>query len=166
MTTDTEVVKKGIFGMKKKSAGESSDVAKSPGMFGTKKNHKNVDTPSTVIYDDDDNNSTGSSVSGSGRKKKPRAEYKKQIATLTEEKKTLVAENKKLMEDFDVIEKWAMSPPLPDSASKVLVFDGAEHETTYHEEPEMPSAPKSVTRIFGKKPRAEYQAEIDALCNR
>jgi hypothetical protein len=168
-----EVVKRGIFGKKKTSTTSKDDevVVKSPGMFGKKKTTMVIDgTPSTVVHDDrddDGNSSVGSSVSGSGRKKKPRKEYQKQIDTLKDQKKTLVKENEQLMADFDIIKAWATSPPLPDSTSKVLSYDGVEQEAeagafgtaTTEDEPKV----VKTTRIFGKKPRAEYQAEIDVL---
>lgn len=164
-----EVVKKGFFGMKKTANKEGVDedaVVKSPGFFGKKTKTAVIDgTPSTVVHDDrdDDGSSVGSSVSGSGRKKKPRKEYQKQIDSLKEQKKSLVKENQKLLADFDVIKQWATSPPLPDSTSKVLVFDGVEQEQDVAAAEEETKPVKTTTRIFGKKPRAEYQAEIDSL---
>jgi hypothetical protein len=164
-----EVVKKGFFGMKKtatKEVADEVDVVKSPGFFGKKTKMTVIDgTPSTVVHDDrdDDGSSVGSSVSGSGRKKKPRKEYQKQIDSLKEQKKSLTKENEKLIADFDVIKQWATSPPLPDSTSKVLVFDGVEQEQDVAAAEEEPKPVKTTTRIFGKKPRAEYQAEIDSL---
>ena len=144
---------------------------KSPGFLGSKKNKKDVvdsvPTPKTVSGDDD--SSVGSSVSGGGKtKKKPRAEYQKQIDALKEEKGLLKEEKKTYKQTFTILKNWAMNPPLPGSGSveKTLDFDAVEvavEEVSDPEEPAVSENPEKSRGYFRKKPRAEYQAEIDAL---
>lgn len=141
--------KKGLFGKKKTVETTSPVRAKKPVVEG-------VDTPSTIAHEEDDN-SVGSSVSGGKTKKKPRAEYQKQIDALTEEKKRLETENEAIKADFELIKNWALSPPLKEG--KVLDFSKAVEEESVEQE----AAAPTKARIFRKKPRAEYQAEIDAL---
>ena len=139
---------------------------KSPGFFGSKKDVvDSVPTPTTVSGDDD--SSVGSSVSGGGTKtkKKPRAEYQKQIDALKEEKGLLKEEKKTYKQKFTILKDWAMNPPLPDSESvkKKLDFDAVEVEVSDPDEPEVSEEPEKSRGYFRKKPRAEYQAEIDVL---
>lgn len=152
----TEPTKKGLFGKKK------TEVTDSPGMLGKKQDPivDTIPTPSTVAHvDEDDDVSVASSVSGTGKtKKKPRAEYQKQIDALTEEKTTLEVEHETIKKDFEAVKKWALSPPLKDSTSKVLDFSDAEEVQL-----EVDTTIPTKTRLFRKKPRAEYQAEIDVL---
>jgi len=155
--------KKSHLGSVKKTSVEGGE--KSPGFFGKKNKKSLVDgvptTPSTVVGADDDS-SVGSSVSGGGtKKKKPRAEYQKQIDALKEEKELLQKESKTVQEKFAILKNWAMNPPLPGSSpNKTLDFDAVQDEVV---EPEAPAVVAPTRGRFRKKPRAEYQAEIDAL---
>jgi len=151
-------------GSGKKTSVEGGE--KSPGFFGKKNKNILVDTvpptPSTVVGGDDDS-SVGSSVSGGSgkKKKKPRAEYQKQIDALQEEKELLQKESETFKEKFAILKNWAMNPPLPGSSQKkTLDFDAVAAEVS---EPEAPAVVPPSRGRFRKKPRAEYQAEIDAL---
>ena len=153
--------KKSRFGSGKKKTGTSTEGETSPGFFGKKNKNTlvdNVPTPSTVAAGDDD--SVGSSVSGGKTKKKPRAEYQKQIDGLQAEMKFLQKENETFKKNFNVLKDWAMNPPLPGTLKKKLDSDAAE---VSEQEEQATDVPKSKTMFFRKKPRAEYQAEIDAL---
>lgn len=143
------------------------------GFFGKKqKNSTTIDgapaTPATIpaeAYDDRDDLSASSSNSGRRNlfgkaAKKPRAEYQKEIDALTEENKELKKHNAISKKEFIVLKNWAMSPPLPGTkqvADVVLTDESSESD-------DVSGAAVRKTKLFGKKkPRAEYQLEIDAL---
>ena len=119
-------------------------------------------TPSTVV--DTDDQSTGSSVgsSASGRRnpfnkgKKPRAEYQKKIDALKKWKTNLKEENDLHKEDFAKLKSWIMSAPMP--GVKLVDLTDGEDEA----EISTPETAKN-RKLFGKKPRAEFQQEIDDL---
>lgn len=124
-----------------------------------------VESPKEVEYLDvtsPDDDSIGSSQSGGSKpKKKPRAEYQKQIDWFNDEKKTLQKEKATVKANLDALKGWALNPPcLPTGTIATNVFETEETEVVE----EKVNSPKSKTKLFRKKPRAEYQAEIDAIC--
>lgn len=119
-------------------------------------------TPATVADTDDASTaSSAASSKGSGRRnrkgKKPRAEYQKQIDALKQWSVTLKEENEMYTQEYAKLKEWVMAAPVPG----MKIIDLA--DDTEEKEPEdTPAAPKS-RKIFGKKPRAEFQKEIDDI---
>lgn len=135
------------------------DEANSP-VRSSKKAGDSVPTPSTVVSDDND--SVGSSHSGGSKnkKKKPRAEYQKQIDSLKEEKELLQKESQEFKGKYTILLNWAMNPPVPGASPKTPNLDAAQEQS---EDGDVEPVPVVHRGRFRKKPRAEYQAEIDAL---